>query len=412
MQSFYDTALTAGTAYYYEVRAINGGMSSDFTSVASDTTVSGLRVIEVASDHTELAWTNNLDGASAIQVARSDDGGQTLNVIDTVDPSANTYEDWSVQSNQTYIYRLLAVTAGGPTVELNDEPATTPAPSVADISTTMVTTQEIDLSFEVDDATATAIEIDRSSDGLHFVPLTTSLPIDTTDYQDVGLTPGTPYWYRVCAIDPSGRQAFSDVSTWTLSQEPQAGSDDTATAGQLFTGVVADFPTMLGDSDLSNYGAFVSWGNGTSSFGTVTADGTGGFEVTASNLYAAPGENMTDVCVYDSLGDNAEAFGSVTVIDSAPTVETPATATLSGDGTTADLSVLGADAAGEEDLTYTWTVVGTPPAAVTFDSNASNDAKDTTATFSAVGTYNFEVAVQNSEGGNDDERCQPDGQSS
>ena len=47
---------------------------------------------------------------------------------------------------------------------------------------------------------------------------------------------------------------------------------------------------------------------------------------------------------------------------------------------------LGAESAGESNLTYTWTTTGTPPAPVVFSSNGNNAAKSTTATFTKAGT--------------------------
>ena len=77
-----------------------------------------------------------------------------------------------------------------------------------------------------------------------------------------------------------------------------------------------------------------------------------------------------------------------------PTVAVPAAASPSTvTGTTCNLSALGADAAGESDLTYTWSTTGTPPAAVSFSTNGSNAAKNTTATFTAAGNYSFQVTI-------------------
>jgi streptogramin lyase len=63
--------------------------------------------------------------------------------------------------------------------------------------------------------------------------------------------------------------------------------------------------------------------------------------------------------------------------------------------TTATLNVLGADPTGEANLTYTWSVVGTPPAAVSFNANGTHAAQTTTATFSAAGTYTLQVTLTN-----------------
>jgi len=82
-----------------------------------------------------------------------------------------------------------------------------------------------------------------------------------------------------------------------------------------------------------------------------------------------------------------------------PTVATPASASQSiVAGTQVNLSVLGADQAGESDLTYTWATTGTPPAPVSFSANGNNAAKNTVATFSAAGVYDFQVTITNAAG--------------
>ena len=46
-------------------------------------------------------------------------------------------------------------------------------------------------------------------------------------------------------------------------------------------------------------------------------------------------------------------------------------------------------------MAYTWSTTGTPPAPVTFSANGTNAAKTTTTTFTAPGTYNFQVSIVN-----------------
>jgi hypothetical protein len=84
-----------------------------------------------------------------------------------------------------------------------------------------------------------------------------------------------------------------------------------------------------------------------------------------------------------------------------PTVVNPAAANPSPvTGTTTSLSALGADAAGEGSLTYTWVVTRQPAGATTpvfsFDtgiSNGTNGAKNATATFYLAGAYTFTVTL-------------------
>ncbi|MFT3789434.1 MAG: alpha-L-arabinofuranosidase C-terminal domain-containing protein [Tepidisphaeraceae bacterium] len=93
------------------------------------------------------------------------------------------------------------------------------------------------------------------------------------------------------------------------------------------------------------------------------------------------------------LTANNSALGAV------PTVATAAHASASPVTTAATtLSVLGADAGGEAGLTYHWNTLGTPPAPVTFSLNDTNAAKNTLTTFTAAGTYQFQVTITNAGG--------------
>jgi hypothetical protein len=82
-----------------------------------------------------------------------------------------------------------------------------------------------------------------------------------------------------------------------------------------------------------------------------------------------------------------------------PTIDQTAAAMPSAvTGTSAVLTVLGADRGGEENLVYTWATNGTSPAAVAYVVNGNNAAKTTIVTFSKAGDYSFRVTVQDEEG--------------
>ena len=77
-----------------------------------------------------------------------------------------------------------------------------------------------------------------------------------------------------------------------------------------------------------------------------------------------------------------------------PTVAAPAAATPANvTGVSTDLSVLGGAGVGEGSLNYTWTATG--PAGVSFSTNEDNASKNTTATFSQAGEYQFTVTIEN-----------------
>ena len=120
--------------------------------------------------------------------------------------------------------------------------------------------------------------------------------------------------------------------------------------------------------------------------------------ITASGLLTAPDTSVASGSVTASNG-GVNGSTTFTVTNQPPTVATAASATPSPvTGTTCNLSVLGADDAGESNLTYTWATMGSPPAAVAFSLNGSNAAKNSTATFSKAGNYSFQVTITDAGG--------------
>jgi len=112
------------------------------------------------------------------------------------------------------------------------------------------------------------------------------------------------------------------------------------------------------------------------------------YEDTGVGGATGPGANVYRVRYVGSSGGEA------------PTIALPATAAsnpvIVDDST--QLNVVGADDAGEANLTYTWTVIGNPPAGVTFSSNGTNAAKNTVALFTANGTYNIAAIIRDAGG--------------
>ncbi len=121
--------------------------------------------------------------------------------------------------------------------------------------------------------------------------------------------------------------------------------------------------------------------------------------IDANGFYTAP-ETSTTATIQASSGSVFSNPATITMVDAPPTVAIPAT----GDpnplsGTTANLSVLGADEEGEAGLTYTWSATGPAGADMpTYSVNGTNAAKNATATFYAPGTYRLRATITDSGG--------------
>jgi hypothetical protein len=172
-------------------------------SVLNPAAPSDLTAAAVSSFEIDLAWTNPDDPSTSFQIERSDDGGTTFNVIDQTAAGATTYQDLTVSDNVTYYYKVIAVSAQGPTSgDSNVASATTPLATFDGLTATAVSTSEIDLAWTDNSGGTTAVQVWRSPDGETFSPLVT-LPAGTNSYQDLGLPEATGYFYAVQPVSSS-----------------------------------------------------------------------------------------------------------------------------------------------------------------------------------------------------------------
>ncbi len=197
----------------------------------------------------------------------------------------------------------------------------------------------------------------------------------------------------------------------------ESGSTATTTYGNLVTGTANDISVANSSvTESSDYDFFDSTA-GTPSFPagseahrvvgnpmfTNAAGGDYSLQSTSPAINVVPTSVVSPAVATDIRGFtrpsaniyDAGAYEFQSVLHQ-PTVATPAAANPNPvTGTTTALSVLGASQDGEATLLYTWSLTGSPPAAVSFSVNGTNAAKNTTATFTAAGSYNFLVTISN-----------------
>ncbi|HVX62888.1 MAG TPA: TIGR03118 family protein, partial [Pirellulales bacterium] len=88
-----------------------------------------------------------------------------------------------------------------------------------------------------------------------------------------------------------------------------------ATEDSAFSGTVATFSDADGNLSANAYQAWIDWGDGTSSAGTVTGDGSGNFSVTGSHTYADEANFSVKTFIVDSDGDDITATGTASITD-------------------------------------------------------------------------------------------------
>src|SRR5262249_38635319 len=88
-----------------------------------------------------------------------------------------------------------------------------------------------------------------------------------------------------------------------------------AVEGSSFSGVVANFTDGNPSAGARDFSATISWGDGTTSTGTISANNFGGFDVTGSHAYTIEGDLALSVTITDIGGSTATANGMAAVAD-------------------------------------------------------------------------------------------------
>jgi hypothetical protein len=364
--------------------------------------------------------------AESIQVLRKTGVNGTFAPIATLAGGATSYDDTSVQAGVTYYYALKSSNIAGASAASNALGVTPPIPRVVGMYV-FYNRSNFDGqngSSNVTDRTAIATDKQPLLPGhtatfQNYTSYSRGLNGIIIDVADMEVLPRIDdFEFRV------GNS--SDPSTWTqaptpafINTYPGRGPngetqitviwDDNAIQNEWLKVTLLAEPHLGLASNVTFY-----FGNAIGETGDSAADA----QVTsadASRVSANQAASANVTNLYDINRDGAVNSTDVNVVDAnqtgggtplqlislgtAPTVATAAHATPSPvTGTTTTLSTLGADAGGEANLTYTWTLVGAAPAPVTFSLNGTNAAKNTIATFTDAGSYNFLVTIANASG--------------
>src|SRR5205823_2363690 len=95
----------------------------------------------------------------------------------------------------------------------------------------------------------------------------------------------------------------------------------------VFTGTIASFTDGNPTSTVADFTATISWGDGHTSAGAVTATGPGSFQVVGSNTSAGGGTYPVRVTITDAGGSTASTGGDATVADASLTASADPEAT-------------------------------------------------------------------------------------
>ncbi|HSS97904.1 MAG TPA: glycoside hydrolase family 44 protein, partial [Terriglobales bacterium] len=215
--SFTDTNVTAGTAYFYVVSAVNVSGESANSTQASATPKPPIPPVPAnvsataGTQQVALSWTASA-GASSYNVKRGTNSGGPYTQVGT--PTTTSFTDSGLTAGTTYFYVVSAVNATGESANTAQVSAT-PKPPIPASPTGLTATggkEQVSLSWTASNG-ATSYNVKRatSSGGAYSVVSSPAVP----SFTDSGLTDGTTYFYVVSALNSAGESSDSAEASAT-----------------------------------------------------------------------------------------------------------------------------------------------------------------------------------------------------
>jgi fibronectin type 3 domain-containing protein len=293
--------LNSATEYYYRVSACNGLGCSPPSAEANATTLplppasgapsapSGLSATPISATQVDLKWTAPSSGTiTSYRVERQDPGGSFLEIAQVPD-STTAFSSTGLVGGAQYDYRVRACNQNGCSAYSNTATALTYPNVPANLTATVVSSSQIDLSWSASTGASNYI-IERQINGGSFLQIAT---VTVTTHSDTGLTSGAQYSYQVKACNATGCSAFSPpVSATSIPGTPTAPTNLQAVAvspAQIdlkWSAAAGSVSTYEVERRVGNAGTFAQIGTvtaGTVSYSdiTVAADSQYGYRVRA-----------------------------------------------------------------------------------------------------------------------------------
>jgi len=329
--SYTDTGRSAGSQYWYVIRAVNAGGNGPWSSeggvgytsitLVSTTLVPELSFVHDSREVVILSWTAVNEAGATYELQRMTDVTVPSGATEPVDVpwgrlpdsalSGTTYTDNEAtfvegSTSTTYMYRVYAVVDGEQgdysdtvSVQIPASGVRPPAPTISSASATSSTTIVVSWS-QVPVATSYELQF-KVDDGAYGSPIAvTPSNALSPSYSHRGLSAGTKYTYQVRSKNVNGDSDWSAAVSRDTPAAPSTGGQRLNTPRSL---------SAADDSDEDTVNLKVSWGSVT---------GANGYELRQWDTT----DNMWDVVAF---GDAAATAAIVAARSHTITGLTPAT---------------------------------------------------------------------------------------
>ncbi len=224
--------------YTYKVVAYNA--SGDSPGAPQKTVYalqppSGLVATPISSSTIRLTWNPVDSNATNIVISRSTNG-IIYSSLTSISSTLTSYEDTTCNPNTTYWYKIKAKKNSNESSFSNvasatTPPAGTPPSSPTNLTGTIVSCHQVDLSWNDNSSDEDSFIVERKESSGSYSVIAT-LPANTTSYSDTTVSAETTYYYRVKAHNSWGDSGYSNVvniTTPACGTPPAAPTNLTAT---------------------------------------------------------------------------------------------------------------------------------------------------------------------------------------
>ena len=301
------SGLTAGTQYFFRVRAVNpGGTSANSTNFSQWTLPDApfnLAAASITAGGFSASWEQPVSATGyRLDVDDSADFSSPLSGFNNLTVSGTTQSVTGLAAGTEYYFRVRAVNSGGTGASSTNFSQWTLPAAPANLAASSISTNGFTVTWSATlSATSYRLDVDDSSDFSSPESGYNDLTVSGTSQAITGLAADTTYYVRVRAANPAGTGASS-----TLSEDTAPGPGSPPRGSLTLTGTLGSFSTVFGTA--SAVQSFTVAGASLNTNTAVSVKPPAGYEVSLSANFS------TEIGTIDlplSLGTGTTANASV-----------------------------------------------------------------------------------------------------